>query len=164
MVIRNIHHRDFPITADAVGDLLRALSGSDDRLWPRHRWPAMRFDRPLAVGATGGHGPIRYAVEKFDSMAVVFRFNAKSGPAVGLEGIHGFFVEPLGPERTRLVHRIDATSRGAMTLRWLSFFLPLHDALIEDALDCAERALTGTVVRPARHSLRVRLLRALARK
>lgn len=124
----------------------------------------MRFDRPLGIGATGGHGPIRYAVEKFDSTKVVFRFNAESGPAVGLEGTHGFFIEPVGPDSTRLVHRIDGKSHGAMTLRWLAFFLPLHDALIEDALDCAERALTGTVVRPARHGIRVRVLRALAQK
>ena len=40
-----------------AGRLLDGLSAADDRLWPKDRWPAMRFDRPLKVGARGGHGP-----------------------------------------------------------------------------------------------------------
>jgi len=43
-------------------------------------------------------------------------------------------------------------------------FRPLHDALAEDALDKAERALLGGVKRPARWTWRVRLPRSLMRR
>ena len=40
---------------------------------------------------------------------------------------------------------------------------PLHDVVVEDLFDNAEREATGTVVRPAAWSSRVRVLRRLAR-
>ena len=40
---------------------------------------------------------------------------------------------------------------------------PLHDVVVEDLFDNAERETTGTVVRPATWSPRVRVLRRLAR-
>ena len=40
---------------------------------------------------------------------------------------------------------------------------PLHDAVIEDLFDNAERETPGTVIRPATWSPRVRVLRRLAR-
>jgi hypothetical protein len=55
----------------------------------------------------------------------------------------------------------------AMRLRfpaWLTYPLlwrPLHDALLEDTLDRAERSLTGTIESPATWSPYVRLLRAI---
>ncbi|MEM1418366.1 MAG: SRPBCC family protein, partial [Myxococcota bacterium] len=52
-----------------------------------------------------------------------------------------------------------AASGPLGSLYWSLVVRPLHDALIEDAFDNAERALTGDVARPARWSLRVRLLR-----
>jgi hypothetical protein len=60
---------------DAVGALLGRLGSVDDRLWPKDRWPAMRLDRPLQVGARSGHGLIRYRVELFEpARRVRFRF------------------------------------------------------------------------------------------
>ena len=40
---------------------------------------------------------------------------------------------------------------------------PLHDVVVEDLFDNAERETTGTVIRPATWSPRVRVLRRLAR-
>jgi hypothetical protein len=42
---------------------------------------------------------------------------------------------------------------------WSTVVRPLHDALIEDALDNAERETTGTVAEPAGWSWWVRTLR-----
>ena len=118
----------------------------------------MRLDGPLAKGADGGHGPIRYHVESYrPGRSIVFRF---SGPA-GLTGTHRFEAEADG-DATVLSHVIE----GAATLRfapsWLLVFRPLHDALLEDALDRAEEACTGAVARPARWSRWVRFLRRRA--
>ena len=61
-MITNVHQRTLPVPVDEAGFLIDDLAGPDDRLWPYDRWPAIRFDHPLQVGAKGGHGPFRYKV------------------------------------------------------------------------------------------------------
>ena len=48
-----------------------------------------------------------------------------------------------------------------MRLMFSAVVEPLHDAVVEDLFDNAERETTGTVVRPATWSPRVRVLRRL---
>jgi len=159
MRVHNLHERSLPAPPERVGALLDTLASADDRLWPRDRWPALRFDRPLGPGATGGHGPIRYRVVGYEpGRSLHFRF---TWPA-GFDGGHRFEVEP-GPEgHTRLRHVMEMETRGAARLSWPLLFRPLHDALLEDALDLAERGV-GAEPAPRRWSLRVRLLRRLLR-
>jgi hypothetical protein len=157
MRIDSVHRRHLDATGAQVGGLIDGLSSADDRLWPHDRWPAMRFDRPLEPGADGGHGPIRYRVETYEpGRSVVFSF---SGPR-GLSGTHRFTVAADG-DQTSLIHVIEGAASLRFTPAWVLVFRPLHDALIEDALDRAEEACTGTVVHPARWSWWVRLLRWL---
>lgn len=59
MKVLNVHERELRATSEQVGALIGSLASRNDLLWPRHIWPKMEFDRPLSVGATGGHGPIR---------------------------------------------------------------------------------------------------------
>jgi hypothetical protein len=65
MRVVNVHERKIPVSAAKVGALLNSLSSDGDILWPKTMWPPTRFDRPLGVGASGGHGPVRYAVVEF---------------------------------------------------------------------------------------------------
>lgn len=135
MRIRNVHERELPPTSLLLGTLIDGLASPCDRLWPCGDWPAMCFDRPLTVGVDDGDGPIRYSVEAYEPGRLVrFHFNAPRG----LEGRHHFEVTAA-----RLVFR------------------PLHDALLEDARDRAERARNREPARPARWSRRVQLLRRL---
>src|SRR5712691_9137677 len=102
MKVMNVHYRDFPAPPGVIGQLLDRLGSESDALWPRDRWPAMRFDRPLQAGAVGGHGPIRYTVESYEpGQAIVFRF---TGPK-GFIGVHGFAVQEL-PTGSRLTHTL----------------------------------------------------------
>ena len=48
-----------------------------------------------------------------------------------------------------------------MRLMFSAVVEPLHDAVVEDLLDNAEREATGSVARPASWSPRVRVLRRL---
>jgi hypothetical protein len=141
MTVHNVHERDFAAPLGAVGALLDSLASPNDRLWPRDRWPAMRFDRPLAVGAVGGHGPVRYEVEAYTpGRAVRFRF---IGPR-GFLGTHGYEVVRAGSGDeggTRLRHTLEMRTAGLARLSWPLVFRPLHDALIEDSLDRAAGAL-----------------------
>jgi len=163
MKVMNVHERLLPAPPERVGALLDALAGPDDRLWPTAAWPAMRFDGPLAPGARGGHGPVRYRVESVaPGRRVVLAFTPPArGFAAGLHGTHRFEVQETASGGTRLRHVLDGRCGPAVWVKWLLVIRPLHDALIEDALDGAERALGVESRAPARWSPWVRILRAL---
>jgi hypothetical protein len=159
MRVRNAHARHFAASADAVGRLVDGLSSADDRLWPRDRWPAMRFDRPLGVGTVGGHGPIRYGVESYvPGRLLRCRFTAPRG----VRGTHQYEVEALAGGGAVLRHEMTIDTSGLALLSWPLVFRPMHDALIEDSLDRAAVAL-GEAPVGAPWSPVVRLLRAAGR-
>ena len=146
MVI-NIHRREYDANAATIGALLDSLGSPGDRLWPRDRWPVMRFDRPLGVGARGGHGMIRYYVESYQpGQKIIFRL---TGPK-GFDGAHWFEVEEVEPGRTRLRHTLEVRLSGTARLTWPFVIRWLHDALLEDALDRAGVAVNDSksVIRP----------------
>ncbi|MFF0445083.1 SRPBCC family protein [Streptomyces sp. NPDC004609] len=161
MGVYNVHERLLAVDQAVAGALIDTLSSGDgDRLWPYRSWPRMRFDRALEAGAVGGHGPVRYTVTAYVPATWV-RF-AFTGPR-GFHGFHEFAALAAGEGHTVLRHTLAMSLRGPARLTWPLVFRPLHDALLEDSLDLAERACTGTVSRPARRSRYVRLLRSLAR-
>ncbi len=158
-MIHNVHERHIAAPPDEVGALLASLGSADDRLWPGELWVPLELDRAVAVGARGGHADIRYSVSQYlPGRRLVFTFD----PPTPLAGTHRFEVVEHPDGGTVLRHVLDAQPRGAMRLlvplavRWV------HDALLEDALDRAERSLGVGPARPARWSPYVRLLRRLA--
>lgn len=155
MQVLNVHRRDFAASADEAGRLLDTLASANDLLWPGHVWPRMKLDRPLGIGAAGGHGPIRYAVEEYSPGARVrFRFSSPRG----FDGWHELRVVANQPAGCGLVHVLSMRTSGAATLLWPLIFRPLHDALLEDALSKAQASL-GEVVRGHPWSMHVKLLR-----
>ncbi|MFE5857418.1 SRPBCC family protein [Streptomyces sp. NPDC056500] len=160
MGVYNVHERLLSAKEEDVGALVDALASDDDRLWPHGSWPRMTLDGPLTTGAAGGHGPIRYTVAAHvPALWVRFAF---SGPR-GFDGFHEFTVLPVDDGNTLLRHTLAMRTHGPARLTWPALWRPLHDALLEDSLDRAELACTGTVARPARWSAYVRLLRRLGR-
>ena len=156
MRVLNVHERDLAAGPDQVGAVLATLASPDDVLWPTADWPAMRFDRPLAVGAVGGHGPIRYTVDAIEpGRAIRFRFTAPAG----FDGTHAFDVRRASDGTSVLRHTIDMRVTGRAVLSWNLVFRPLHDALMEDCLTRAEAAV-GQTPRPVPWSLWVQLLRS----
>ena len=151
----NVHERSLRCSPARAGPLLDSLASHQDVLWPPKHWPRMRLDRPLGVGATGGHGPIRYAVIAYEpGKKVTFRFLSPRGFA----GTHWFEVLANGESGTTLRHTIDMTLFGAARISWPLAIRPLHDALVEDALTNAQVAL-GENPTPKRWSPWVHLLR-----
>lgn len=160
MKVVNIHERLLSAPIDDVGALIDRLASKDDVLWPVDRWPAMRFDRPLEVGAVGGHGPIQYTVESHTpGRAVVFRFTAPRG----FVGTHRFEMVSVGESETTLRHVIEMQVAGRTLLLWGLLIRPLHDALLEDALDRAE-SFTGMRRRRRQWSPWVKFVRWVLRR
>jgi hypothetical protein len=158
MLAYNLHTRRLNASRAEVGALIDSLAGDQDRLWARHSWPELRFDRHLGVGAVGGHGPIRYTVVAYEpGRWVRFRFTSPRG----FDGFHEFTAHPRDPGGTDLRHLMVMRLRFPAWLTYPLLWRPLHDALLEDTLDRAERSLTGTIESPATWSPYVRLLRAI---
>lgn len=156
-MVHNLHEREINAPAEEVGLLIDSLSSKTDRLWPRQEWPAMRLDGPLRVGAHGGHGPVRYTVTHYEpGRRVGFEFTAPTG----FNGSHSFTAVPHAEGSTMLRHELVMTLSGIAMLTWPLFYRPLHDALIEESLDRAERACGDSPKRPARRSLWTNILRA----
>lgn len=160
MRVHNVHTRRIPAPAGQVGALFSELGGPQDGLWPSDRWPRMRLDRPGVVGARGGHGPVRYRLAEIGPASAELVFEPR-GLAAGLNGSHRFSAHPL--ERDALLrHEIRANCGPLTFLLWLAVIEPLHDALIEDAFDRAERRFGGVNAEaPRKWSLWVRLLRGV---
>jgi hypothetical protein len=147
MRIESIHTRELPVPVEELGRILDTLAGPDDKIWPIERWPndPIRFDRPLGLGARGGHGPIRYTVVAYEpGRRIAFEFE----PGSGLRGHHRFEVEPVGSDRARMRHVLDVEADGIYRLV-RPVFLAMHDALVEDLLDKGELAATGRLARAA---------------
>ncbi|MEV0681358.1 SRPBCC family protein [Actinosynnema sp. NPDC050436] len=144
-MIENVHERRLP------GD------GWVDRvieLWPR-AWPPLVLDRPLGVGADGGHGFVRYRCTAYEpGRRVEFTF----APGLGLVGAHVLEAVPGGVR-----HTLTGRPNGWMLLGWPLAVRWLHDALIEDLLDSLSIA-AGQDIKRARWSWWVRVLRAGARR
>lgn len=157
MRIANIHERRIGRPAPEVGRLIDTLASEADALWPRSLWPAMRFNRPLGVGAEGGHGPIGYAVSEYrPGHYIRFRFSAPRG----FDGHHWFDLVPEGDGACVLRHTIAMDARGSGLLLWGLAIRHLHDALIEDAMTTAEISL-GAAPKITPWTPWVRLLRRL---
>lgn len=135
MKVLNIHKRiiDQPITE--VVALLKTLSTDDDKIWPMKKWPRMKFEGGIRVGAKGGHGPIRYTVEKYNPSSIIqFRFSKPRG----FDGVHKFEIREISAEKTEVKHTIDMRTTITGTLKWVLAIRALHNALIEDGFDRIE--------------------------
>lgn len=155
MKVLNIHERELQATPERVGALIDSLASRDDALWPKQSWPRMELDRPLGVGAQGGHGPVRYLVEEYTpGQSIKFYF---TGPK-GFNGFHGY--ERVGTTGKTVVlrHTLKMATHGPAILSWPFFYGPMHDALIEDSLATAEASL-GQAPRIQSWSPWVRFLR-----
>lgn len=158
MKVLNTHERSILGDAEQARQVFDSLGRSHDRLWPRKNWPALRLDAPKEHGGRGGHGPIHYRCLFHESgKRTVFEFE-DAELSRGLCGTH--FFELLIEEGTITArHVIDAEIRGPALFAWPLFIRPMHDALIEEALDNFEKSLTGNVKQRSVYSPYVRVLR-----
>ncbi len=155
MEVCNVHDRGLETSPALAGALIDSLASKEDRLWPKHAWPPMEFDRALCFGAKGGHGPIRYFVEKYiPGKSIQFRFTCPKG----FDGFHAYEVAGGSKQPVVLRHTLKMNTRGPAILSWPLVYRPMHDALIEDSLATAQVSL-GVMPQIQPWSLWVKMLR-----
>ncbi|MCK7624780.1 DUF2867 domain-containing protein [Streptomyces sp. RS10V-4] len=159
-LVRVARSRTVHAPAEAVGAPLDRPSGASDPLFPGPAWPPLRFDRPLGIGADGGHGPLRYPVSAYEPGRRI-RFAFTPGPSGRSAGHHEPTAHPLGSDGCRLTHVPEARLPFARRLAWHLAARAVHLAVVGELFDNAERAATGRLRAPARRTPRVRLLHRL---
>ena len=158
--MQNIHERKISTSLMEVAVLLDSLASTSDRFWPHETWPPMKFNKPMQVGAKGGHGPIRYWVKSYQpGNSVYFEFTSPTG----FNGYHGFELKSGDSGNTIIRHILEMKTTGTALLSWPMIFRPLHDALIEDSFDKVERNLEFTP-KGSSWSVWVKFLRWMIRK
>jgi hypothetical protein len=136
-----------------VAALFDRVSSEDDPVFPTPAWPPMRFDRPLCVGAVGGHGSVRYSVVEYEpGVRARFRF---APPA---DGYHELSLQPWGTDRCRVRHVLVQHPGLAGWWAWMVAGRWAHDVVIEEVLDNFERAATRSPRDPTRWPLWLRIL------
>ncbi|WP_299228779.1 hypothetical protein [uncultured Psychroserpens sp.] len=161
MRVINIHKRTIHQSEVKVSGLFKTLATSEDDIWPKDKWPAIRFKNGLRVGNSGGHGRIRYTVIEFvPGKHIKFEFNKPDN----FTGTHELKIYSLDVQCTEIVHKIemDTTSIKA-TLLWCLIIRWLHDALIEDAFDNVENYFFSHK-KDLKYSLWVILLRQIYKR
>ena len=153
MEMSNIHERTIAACAARVGALLDTLASADDKFWPHENWPRVKFNLPLQVGATGGHGTGPYTVSSYTpGQHIRFEFGG------GRQGFHEFTVQQTDDTTCVLRHITNAKLKSNSAWRWYLLIRPLHNALIEDLFDKVESQV-AKVVHPQVWSVRVQNLR-----
>lgn len=152
----NVHERWYPgHGAGELGDLIDAVGGPHDRLWPRTgSFPPMRLNGPQVDLPAGGHGPMTYRTVAYEpGRRIVWRFDER----VGLAGIHAIdLLDGVGMVGLR--HTIAARAVGRMRLVWPVGLRWLHDACVEELLDQADATLNGRHAQHRHHPAWTRAL------
>jgi hypothetical protein len=81
------------------------------------------------------------------SVFVTFDSQNQFNNPKGFLGHHRFEVEEIEPNKVRLRHILEMRTVGLGRIIWPLVIRPLHDALLEDALDQAEAHLGGHPVK-----------------
>lgn len=161
MRVHNVHERVLPISLAKAAPLIDRLGQPDDLLFPTPQWPPMILDGPLKIGASGGHGPMRYSVKRYEPGRLA---EFATDPGMEIVGTHTFSLERLDDDHTILRHTVEGELEGTMRLAWPLAVRPIHDAMVEDILDHAERAAGHQPKRRKQWSPWVRLIRRAAAK
>jgi hypothetical protein len=133
--VLNIHKRVINQPKDKIAELLKTLATKNDMILSTDKWPPMKLSDGLKEGSRGGHGPIRYTVQKFvPNELVQFEFTRPKG----FIGTHQFEIAELENGITEIKHTIEMKIYGMAIITWPLAIRWLHDAFIEDAFDKTE--------------------------
>lgn len=156
MQIHNIHERILHCAAEKAKILIDSFANKDAPLWPTKQWPRDHFDSPLQLGTIGGHGGTKYFLKEYITGKYLhFEFTYPKN----YMGNHTFTLTHLDPNTCLLQHSVTLKLKRLDTLWWYIVIEPVHNALIENAFDNAEKFLQLSQQPKQRWPLRVYFIR-----
>jgi hypothetical protein len=160
MRVINIHRKIIRQPKEKISAIFDSLSTNNDQFWPREKWPPIIFKSGLTVGAIGGHGPVKYSIQKYTHGNLIeFKFIRPDG----FMGTHKFEITEREKEQTEVKHTINMDISGKGVLTWYLAIKWLHNALLEDCLDKVENHFLETKME-TKWSLWVIFLRRFLKK
>lgn len=155
--VTNIHKRIIDQPKEKVSELFRTLATENDKILATDKWSPMRLNNGKKEGSKGGHGPIRYTVQKYiPDEYIQFRFTQPKG----FNGIHEFEITELEKNKTEIKHSIEMNTTGTAIFIWSIAIHWLHNAFMEDAFDKVENHFL-TEKKETEWSLWVKILRRI---
>jgi hypothetical protein len=118
----------------------------------------MKLDAPLGVGASGGHGAVRYRC----TAAIPHRLIEFTFDAIGDREFNGHHAFEILDRKGGVIlrHTIDAQAPDRKTRWWFRLLVqPTHDVVVEELFDVIESLLGRSESALPRWSPWVRLLR-----
>jgi hypothetical protein len=143
--ISNKHARIIRHTHNSPNAVIDTILQEDGILWPKHFWPRDSLDTQVFIGARGSHGKLLYKVTEHEKgKRVRFEFTSPTP----YKGHHTFQLRDCGEGKLWLLHEVECSTNLVHFFLWKLLFQWVHNALIEDAFDCAENYLSTTVKAP----------------
>jgi len=131
----NIHKRIINQPKEKISELFRTLATENDKILNTNKWSPMKLNNGKTIGSKGGHGPIRYTVQKYiPNDYIQFEFTQPKG----FNGTHYFRITELEENKTEIKHSIEMNTTGTAILTWSIAIHWLHNAFMEDAFDKVE--------------------------
>ena len=155
MQVKNIHSRIIHQPKYKIVELFETLATKEDKMLATDKWPPMKLKDGKKAGSKGGHGPIRYTVQKYlPGEYIEFKFTKPEG----FDGTHKFEILEIANDKTEIKHTIEMNVRGSGIITWTLAIRWLHDAYIEDAFDKVENHFF-TTKKKTEWSIWVKILR-----
>jgi len=153
----NIHKRIINQPKEKVSELFRTLATKNDKILATDKWSPMKLNNGKKEGSKGGHGPIRYTVQKYiPEEYIEFEFTQPKG----FNGIHKFEIIELEKNKTEIKHSIEMNTTRTALFIWSIAIHWLHNAYMEDAFDKVENHFL-TEKKKTEWSLWVKILRRI---
>ena len=155
MKVKNVHSRIIHQPKHKIVELFETLATEQDGMLATDKWPPMKLKDGKKAGSKGGHGPIRYTVQKYlPGEYIQFEFTKPKG----FDGTHQFEIQEIAKNKTEIKHTIEMNASGKAVLTWPLAIRWLHDAYIEDAFDKVENHFL-TAKKNTEWSIWVKILR-----
>jgi hypothetical protein len=158
MIIKSRLRRFFISQQSGLNAIIDTFADDDSILWPVEVWPRDRFESKLALNACGGHGGTRYSVAEYvPGHFLKFEFTFPKS----YHGFHSFRLTQVKNQQWLLEHNTFIKTNVWKWFLWVMLISPVHNALIQDAFDKAEKYASTNLLFLSKWPLRVYFIRHL---
>ena len=130
--MKNRHERLLLMDAKSVFQLLENMGTENDRIWPSQQIPFRRTRGEMKIGFTKeSHGIIKAVLSEYKKNDRI----VWSADLPSLKGTHGFYLEAIGENETKITHFLSAMLSWWFWPLWYLKIEKIHNRIIEGIFD-----------------------------